>query len=53
MDVAADFTTGIWVVAVKVAVVGLGSAGRIGFMGKVGLVGICWVMTLTLKPSLH
>ena len=46
---AADFTTGIWVVAVKVATVGLGSACGIGFMGKVGLAGISWVITLTLK----
>ena len=49
MDVAADFATGIWVVAVKMATVGLGSAGGIGFMGKVGLAGIGWVIILTLN----
>ena len=47
MDVAADFATGIWVVAVKVATVEVGSAGRIGFIGKVGLAGIGWAITLT------
>ena len=50
MHVAANFVTGIWVVAVAVATVGVGSAGGIGFRGKVGLVGICWVITLTLSP---
>ena len=49
MDVAADFPTGIWVVAIKVDTVGLGSAGGIGFMGEVGLADIGWVITLTLK----
>ena len=48
MYVAADFTTGIWVVAVEVATVGVGSAGRIRFTGKVGLAGIGWVIILPL-----
>ena len=48
MDVAADFTTGIWVVAVEVATVGVGLAGGIGFMRRVGLAGIGWAITLTL-----
>ena len=47
---AADFATDIWVAAVKVSTVGLGSAGGIGFVGKVGLAGIGWVITLTLNP---
>ena len=47
MDVAADFTTGIWVVA-EVATVGVGTADSIGFMGKVGVAGKGWVITLTL-----
>ena len=34
---AADFTMGIYVVAVEVATVGVGTAGRIGFMDKVGV----------------
>ena len=37
---APDVVTGILVVAVEVATVGVGSAGGIGFTGKVGLVGI-------------
>ena len=45
---AADFTTGIWVVAVEVATVGVGIAGGIGFTGKVGVAGIGWAITLTL-----
>ena len=49
MDVAADFTTGIWVAVVEVAIVGVGLAGRIGFMAKVGLAGIGWVVALTLN----
>ena len=49
MDVAADFATGIWVVAVEVATVRVGTAGGIGFMGKMGLAVIGWVITLTLK----
>ena len=52
MDVvvmAADFATGIWVVAIEVTTVGVGSAGRVGFTGKVRLVGIGWVITLTLN----
>ena len=48
MDVAPDVTTGIWVVAVGMATVEVGSAGRIGFTGEVGLAGIGWVITLTL-----
>ena len=47
MNGAADFTTDIWDVAVEVATVGVGIAGGIGFMGKVGVVGIGWVNTLT------
>ena len=49
MGLAADFATGIWVVMVEVATVGVGSAGGIGFMGKVGLSSIGWVITLTLN----
>ena len=49
MDVAADFATGISVVVVEVATVEEGSAGGIGFMGKVGFVGIGWAITLTLN----
>ena len=45
---AADFTTGIWVGAVEVSIVGVGTAGRIGFTGEVGVEGIGWVITLTL-----
>ena len=48
MDVAADFTTDIWVVAVEVVTVGVGSAGGIRFTGEVGLAGIGWAITLTL-----
>ena len=48
MDVAADFTTGIWVVVVEVATVGVGTAGSIGFMGEVGVAGKGWAITLTL-----
>ena len=50
MDVAADFTMGIQVVAVEVATVGEGAAGRIKFMGdiEVGAVGKGWVITVTL-----
>ena len=44
----ADFTTNIWVVAVKVATVGVGTAGGVEFTGKVGVVGKGWVITLTL-----
>ena len=33
INVAADFTTGIWVVAVEVTTVGVGSACGIGFTG--------------------
>ena len=46
MDVAADFTTGVWVDVVEVVTVGVG----IGFMGTnvVGLVGKGWAITLTL-----
>ena len=43
IDVAADFATGIWVVAVVLTTLGLGSAGG------VGLVGIGWAITLTLN----
>ena len=48
MDVAADFTMGIWVVVVEVATVGVGTGGGIGFTGKVGVVGKGWAITLTL-----
>ena len=48
MDVGADFTIGVWVVAVEMAAMGVGSSGRIGFMGKVGVTGIGWAITLTL-----
>ena len=50
MDVAADFTMGIWVDAVEVATVGVGAAGGIGFMGAVGVgvAGKGWAITLTL-----
>ena len=36
MDLAADLTTGIWVVAVEVATEEVGTAGRIEFMAKLG-----------------
>ena len=48
MYVAGDFTMGIWVVAIDVATVGVGTAGGIGFTGKVGVVGKGWAITLTL-----
>ena len=48
MDVAADVTMGIWVVAVEVADVMVGTAGGMGFTGEVGLVGKGWAITLTL-----
>ena len=48
MDMAADFTMGIWVVAVEVAAMGVGITGVIGFTGKVGVVGKGWAITLTL-----
>ena len=35
MDMAADFIIGIWVVAVKVATVGVGTAGGIGLTGSI------------------
>ena len=46
MDLAADFTTGIWMDVVDVAIVAVG----IGFMGThvVGVVGKGWAITLTL-----
>ena len=46
MDVAADFTMGIWVDAVEMANVGVG----IGFLGtvRVGEVGKGWAITATL-----
>ena len=49
IDVAADFTMGIRVVAVEVATVGVGAAVWIGFTGKVeaGVVGKGWVISLT------
>ena len=47
MDVADDFTTGIWVVTVKVATVGVGTAGSTGFMGEVRVAGKGWAITLT------
>ena len=47
MDLAAEFTMGIWVVAVEVATVGVGTVG-IEFMGAVGVVGKGWVITFTL-----
>ena len=52
MDVAvttADFAFGIWIVTIEVTNVGVGSAGRVVFMGKVGLAGIGWVITLILN----
>ena len=48
MDMATDFTTGILAVVVEVATVGVGSIGGIGFADKICLVGIGWVITLTL-----
>ena len=48
MDVAADFTMDIWVDAVEVATVEVGTAGRIGFTGNVGVAGNGWAITLTL-----
>ena len=47
--VAAAFATGIWVAAMEVTTVGAGSVCRVGFIGKVGLVGIGWAITLTLN----
>ena len=47
MDVAADFTMGVWVVAVEVATVGVGTAG-IEFTDTVGVVGKGWAIALTL-----
>ena len=52
MAVAADFSTGIQVVAVEVATVGVGLAGGIGFTGKVWLVDIGWAIPLTLDSAL-
>ena len=54
MDVAKDFTIGIWVVAVEVATVGVDAAGGIGLMGEVevGVVSKGWVITPTLYPLL-
>ena len=49
MDVAGDFTTGIWVVAVEVATVEVGLADRIEFMGKGWFADIGWAITLTLN----
>ena len=49
MYMAAAFTTGIWVAAVEMATVGEGSAGRTEFMGKVGMAGIGWMITLILS----
>ena len=49
MNVAADLVTGLWVVAVELVAVGVGSTGRIGFTGKVGLMGIGWAITLILN----
>ena len=40
---------GIWVVAMVLTTVGLGSAGKVGSMGKGGLLGIGWAITLTLN----
>ena len=48
MNVAADFTTGIWVVAVDVATVGVGSVGGTGFTGEGWVVGKGWAITLNL-----
>ena len=45
---AADLTTGIWIVVVEVDTMGVGTAGGIGFMGKFGVGGIGWAITLTL-----
>ena len=47
MDVAADFVTGIWIVAVEVATVGEGSPAGIGFTSEVGFEDIGLVITLT------
>ena len=47
--VAAAFTTGVWVVTMVVATVGVGSVDRVRLAGKVGLVGIGYVVTLTLN----
>ena len=46
MDVAADFTMGIWVVAVQVATGGVGTAGSIGFSGEFVVADKGWVITL-------
>ena len=46
---AGNFVTGLWVVAVEVATVGVGSMGGIRFTGNVGLIGIVWLITLTLN----
>ena len=48
MDVAADITTGICVVAVEVGTVGVGTAGGMQFTGEAGMAGIGWAITLTL-----
>ena len=48
---AADFATGILVVSIVVTTaVGVGSAGKMEFMDKFGLVGIGCAITLTLNP---
>ena len=49
IDMAPDLVTGVWVVAVEVVTVAVGSACGIGFTGKVWLVGIFWAITLTLN----
>ena len=46
---AADFATGIWVVAIAVTTFGVGSLGKLGFMDNFGLVGIGCAITLTLN----
>ena len=51
MDVVADFTTDVWVVAVEVATVGVDSIGRIGFTGEDGVAGIGWAITFIFSFS--
>ena len=48
--VVAGLATGVWVnVTIVVTAVGVGSADKVGFMGKVGLAGIGCAITLTLN----
>ena len=49
MDVAADLTRGVRVVAVEVATVGVGTVGiEFTHTVRVGVVGMGWAITLTL-----